>query len=114
MNVVRRGEIYYVDLGEVLGSEQGGVRPCMIVQNDIGNRYSPTTVIAPITSQYKRVKLPTHAHIGNANGILPKVSIVLCEQVKVIDKSRLQNYVGMVDSSVISIVNNALKISLSV
>ena len=86
---VKRGDIFYADLSPVVGSEQGGVRPVLVVQNDIGNKYSPTVIIAAITSQMNKVKLPTHVEVSAEFG-LPKNSVVLLEQIRTIDKKRLR------------------------
>ena len=87
--MIRRGEIYYADLSPVVGSEQGGVRPVLIVQNDIGNKYSPTVIVAAITSQINKAKLPTHIEISASEYGLPKDSVILLEQIRTIDKKRL-------------------------
>ena len=92
MKKVKRGEVYYADLRPIVGSEQGGVRPVLIIQNDVGNRYSPTTIVAAITSVPKKKHLPTHIKLG-AKG-LKENSTVLLEQLRTVDKSRLQEYVG--------------------
>lgn len=108
---IKRGEIYYADLSPVVGSEQGGVRPVLIVQNDIGNRYSPTVIAAAITSQRDKTKLPTHIQV-NADGCgLAKDSIVLLEQVRTIDKRRLKEKMGCLDTSSMDRVNQALSVS---
>ncbi len=108
---IKRGEIYYADLSPVVGSEQGGVRPVLIIQNDIGNRYSPTVIAAAITSQRDKTKLPTHIQV-NADGCgLAKDSIVLLEQVRTIDKQRLKEKMGCLDSNSMDMVNKALSVS---
>ena len=108
---VRRGEIYYADLSPVVGSEQGGVRPVLIVQNDVGNKYSPTVIAAAITSQQEKSKLPTHIEI-NAHGCgLAKNSVVLLEQVRTIDKKRLKERMGELDNRAMHQVNDALSVS---
>lgn len=109
---VKRGDIYYADLSPVIGSEQGGVRPVLIVQNDIGNRYSPTVIIAAITSQINKAKLPTHIEIVATDYGLPKDSVVLLEQIRTIDKRRLDEKVGHLDDDMMDKVNEALLISL--
>lgn len=109
---VKRGDIYYADLSPVIGSEQGGVRPVLIVQNDIGNRYSPTVIIAAITSQINKAKLPTHIEIVAAEYGLPKDSVVLLEQIRTIDKRRLDEKVGHLNEEMMEKVNDALLISL--
>ena len=106
-----RGQIYYANLGRTRGSEQGGIRPVVIVQNDTGNKYSPTTIVCPITSQYKP-NLPTHVAINN----LHKDSIVLCEQIRVIDKKQIfeERLLGELDEEKMEEVNRAIKISVGV
>ncbi len=108
---VRRGEIYYADLSPVVGSEQGGVRPVLIVQNDVGNKYSPTVIAAAITSQKEKSKLPTHIEINAQNCGLAKNSVVLLEQIRTIDKKRLKERMGMLDEDAMYRVNSALSIS---
>mgnify|MGYP003496354806 CR=1 FL=1 len=111
---VKRGEIYYADLSPVVGSEQGGVRPVLIVQNDVGNRYSPTVIAAAITSQRDKTNLPTHIKV-NADGCgLAKDSIVLLEQVRTIDKQRLKGFVTIVDDEDMKKIDKAIKISLAI
>lgn len=109
--MVRRGEIYYADLSPVVGSEQGGVRPVLIVQNDIGNRHSPTVIAAAITSQKDKAKLPTHIPVSADSCGLTKDSIVLLEQIRTIDKRRLKDRMGELDTSSMTRINNALQIS---
>ena len=108
---VHRGEIYYADLSPVVGSEQGGLRPVLIVQNDVGNRHSPTVIAAAITSQHEKAKLPTHIEVGGGSCGLSKDSIVLLEQIRTLDKKRLRERMGELDSNSISAVNSALSIS---
>ncbi len=109
---IKRGEIYYADLSPVIGSEQGGMRPVLIVQNDIGNRYSPTVIAAAITSQREKTNLPTHIKV-NAEGCgLSKDSIILLEQVRTIDKQRLKEKMGSLDGVEMNMVNQALSVSL--
>ncbi len=108
---VKRGEIYYADLSPVVGSEQGGVRPVLIVQNDVGNRYSPTVIAAAITSQKDKSKLPTHIEIESAGCGLSKDSIVLLEQIRTIDKKRLKERMGMLDNNSMYRIDNALSVS---
>ena len=110
--VVKRGDIYYADLSPVIGSEQGGVRPVLVVQNDIGNRYSPTIIITAITSQINKAKLPTHVEIGASEYGLSKDSVILLEQVRTIDKKRLAEKIGHLDEEMMLKVNDALLISL--
>lgn len=113
---VRRGDIYYADLrAGVVGSEQGGIRPVLIVQNDLGNKYSPTTIIVTITSKTTKNEIPTHVNIdSNAANGLKTDSIALCEQFRTIDKSRLKNRVGHVDDNTLNSVLNAVKVSLAI
>jgi mRNA interferase MazF len=108
---VKRGDIYYADLSPVVGSEQGGVRPVLIVQNDVGNKYSPTVIAAAITSQQDKTNLPTHIKV-DANGCgLSKNSIVLLEQVRTIDKQRLKEKMGSLDTGAMSKIDHALSVS---
>ena len=109
--LVKRGEIYYADLSPVVGSEQGGVRPVLIVQNDIGNKHSPTVIAAAITSQKEKNKLPTHIELNASSCGLAKDSVVLLEQVRTLDKRRLKERMGELDSSAMDQVNNALSVS---
>ncbi|MGI6715780.1 MAG: type II toxin-antitoxin system PemK/MazF family toxin [Eubacteriales bacterium] len=109
-NIVRRGDIYYADLSPVVGSEQGGIRPVLIVQNDVGNRYSPTVIAAAITSQTGKARLPTHIEIGPDAG-LSKSSVILLEQIRTIDKRRLKDRMGHLDEKTMQQVNEALSIS---
>lgn len=108
---IRRGDIYYADLSPVIGSEQGGVRPVLIVQNDIGNKYSPTVIAAAITSQREKAKLPTHIQLNVEGSGLAKESVVLLEQIRTIDKKRLKEKMGRLDSASMELVNRALSIS---
>ena len=110
--VIKRGDMFYADLSPVIGSEQGGIRPVLIIQNDTGNKYSPTVIAAAITSQTGKNKLPTHIEIGSDSNGLKSDSVVLTEQIRTIDKSRLKEKIGHInDSSVMSQVNNAIGIS---
>ncbi|MBE6902783.1 MAG: type II toxin-antitoxin system PemK/MazF family toxin [Ruminococcaceae bacterium] len=109
--LVKRGEIYYADLSPVVGSEQGGVRPVLIVQNDIGNKHSPTVIAAAITSQKEKNKLPTHIELNASSCGLAKDSVVLLEQVRTLDKRRLKERMGELDSAAMDQVNNALSVS---
>ncbi len=111
---IKRGEIYYADLSPVIGSEQGGVRPVLIIQNDIGNRYSPTVIAAAITSQQDKTKLPTHISVEAENSGLAKNSIVLLEQVRTIDKKRLKERMGVLDNSAMGKVDKALGVSFGI
>lgn len=111
-SVVKRGELYYADLSPVVGSEQGGVRPILIVQNNVGNRYSPTIIAAAITSQLGKAKLPTHITLPAGEYGLPKDSVVLLEQIRTLDKRRLKEKIGELPLNLMSRVNEALLISL--
>ncbi|WP_442871488.1 type II toxin-antitoxin system PemK/MazF family toxin [Caproiciproducens sp.] len=108
---IRRGDIYYADLSPVVGSEQGGVRPVLIVQNDVGNRFSPTVIAAAITSQRAKANLPTHIMLNAQSTGLAKDSVVLLEQVRTIDKHRLKERMGRLDNMSMTQVNQALSIS---
>lgn len=108
---VHRGEIYYADLSPVVGSEQGGLRPVLIVQNDVGNKHSPTVIAAAITSQHEKAKLPTHIEVGGGSCGLAKDSIVLLEQIRTLDKKRLRERMGELDNNSMNAVNSALSIS---
>ena len=108
---IKRGEIYYADLSPVVGSEQGGVRPVLIVQNDIGNRHSPTVIAAAITSQREKAKLPTHIEVRGETCGLAKNSVVLLEQIRTIDKRRLKEHMGTLDDNSMNLINRALSIS---
>ena len=110
---VKRGDIFYADLSPVVGSEQGGVRPVLVVQNDVGNKYSPTVIVAAITSQMNKVKLPTHVEVSAEFG-LPKNSVVLLEQIRTIDKKRLREKVGFTDEFFMKKVDEALLKSVGV
>ena len=110
---VKRGDIYYADLSPVVGSEQGGVRPVLIIQNDTGNRYSPTVIAAAITSQTGKAKLPTHIDLPVDHSCgLSRDSVVLLEQVRTLEKARLEKYLGCVPDSVMAQVDAALALSL--
>jgi len=109
--VIKRGDIFYADLSPVVGSEQGGVRPVLIVQNDTGNKYSPTVIAAAITSQINKAKLPTHIEISAKEYGLPKDSVILLEQIRTIDKKRLREKIGHLDEDLMVKVNEALGIS---
>ena len=108
---VKRGDIFYADLSPVIGSEQGGLRPVLIVQNDVGNKYSPTVIAAAITSQKDKTKLPTHIQVDADNSGLAKDSIVLLEQIRTIDKQRLKEKMGSLDDSSMNMINHALSVS---
>ena len=110
---IKRGDIYYAELNPVIGSEQGGTRPVLIISNDIGNRHSPTVIVAAITSRvHTKAKLPTHTAIRDFEG-LNKDSIILLEQIRTIDKKRLQEYIGMLSESEMARVDKALAVSVS-
>ncbi len=109
--IVKRGDIFYADLSPVIGSEQGGVRPVLIVQNDVGNKYSPTVIAAAITSQINKAKMPTHIEIGAAEYGLNKDSVILLEQIRTIDKRRLREKIGRLDKTLMARVNKAISIS---
>ena len=111
MNVTR-GDVFYADLNPVVGSEQGGIRPVLIIQNDIGNKYSPTVIIAAITSKIDKAKLPTHVEIPADSASLDKDSVILLEQIRTIDKKRLQRHVTHLKSETLDKVNDAIEISL--
>ena len=108
---VRRGDIYYADLSPVVGSEQGGVRPVLIVQNDTGNRHSPTVIAAAITSQMGKAGLPTHIEVAAQCCGLPKDSVILLEQIRTLDKRRLRERMGRVDGAVMERVDDAIAVS---
>lgn len=108
---VRRGDIYYADLSPVVGSEQGGLRPVLIIQNDVGNRYSPTVIAAAITSQLTKARLPTHIDVYADRYGLAKDSVVLLEQIRTIDKHRLKEKMGHLDDAVMQKVNDAISVS---
>lgn len=108
---IKRGDIYYADLSPVIGSEQGGLRPVLIVQNDVGNKYSPTVIAAAITSQQTKSNLPTHIKINATGCGLSKDSIVLLEQIRTIDKQRLKEKMGSLDYNSMSGINRALSVS---
>ena len=110
--VVKRGDMFYADLSPVIGSEQGGIRPVLIIQNDLGNKYSPTVIAAAITSQTNKAKLPTHIEIGENTKGLKSNSVILTEQIRTIDKSRLKEKIGHIDDmTIINKVNDALGVS---
>ena len=108
---IKRGDIYYADLSPVVGSEQGGIRPVLIVQNDVGNKYSPTVIAAAITSQKYKPKLPTHISVDAVDCGLQKDSIVLLEQVRTLDKKRLKERMGNLPTDEMNKVNRALSVS---
>ena len=108
---VKRGDIYYADLSPVVGSEQGGVRPVLVVQNDIGNKYSPTVIVAAVTSQINKAKMPTHIELSANEYGLSKDSVVLMEQIRTIDKKRLKEKIGHMDEELQYSIDEALRIS---
>ena len=109
---IKRGDMFYADLSPVVGSEQGGVRPVLIIQNDLGNKYSPTVIAAAITSQTNKTKLPTHIEINGDSKVLKNNSVILAEQIRTIDKSRLKEKIGHIDDElVMNKINNALGVS---
>ena len=109
---IKRGDMFYADLSPVIGSEQGGIRPVVIIQNDLGNKYSPTVIAAAITSQTNKTKLPTHIEIDAKNQGLKSNSVILTEQIRTIDKSRLKEKIGHIDdNTVMNKINSALGIS---
>lgn len=108
---VKRGELYYADLSPVVGSEQGGVRPVLVVQNDTGNKYSPTVIAAAVTSKIHKARLPTHIELPHAYG-LAKDSVILLEQIRTIDKKRLMTRIGELPPATMNLVNKAILISL--
>ncbi len=109
--MVKRGEVYFADLSPVVGSEQGGVRPVLVIQNDVGNKYSPTIIAAAITSQLSKAKLPTHIELDKIDG-LPKNSVVLLEQIRTLDKRRLKEKICDISQIKMAEINQALLISL--
>lgn len=112
MAKVKRGDVFYAELDPVIGSEQGGVRPVLIIQNDVGNQHSPTTIVAAITGQLTKAKLPTHVDLAGRENGLAKNSVVLVEQVRTIDKTRLKEYICTLDKQVMEQVDQALLISM--
>lgn len=110
MKEIKRNEIYYADLNPVKGSEQGGIRPVLVIQNDTGNKHSPTTIVAAITSKEEKAKLPTHVEVGSCG--VERKSLALLEQIRTIDKSRLIKYVGELDGATVKEINEAIGISL--
>ena len=109
--IVKRGDIFYADLSPVVGSEQGGVRPVLVVQNDIGNKYSPTVIVAAVTSQINKAKMPTHIELSANEYGLSKDSVVLMEQIRTIDKKRLKEKIGHMDEELQHSIDEALRIS---
>jgi len=111
---IKRGDMFYANLSPVIGSEQGGVRPVLVVQNNTGNRYSPTVIVAAITSKINKGKLPTHVEIETSHYNIPKNSVILLEQIRTIDKRRLEEKIGSLDEKTMMDVNVALSISLGI
>ena len=112
--IVKRGDIYYADLSPVIGSEQGGIRPVLIIQNDVGNKYSPTVIAAVITSQINKAKMPTHIELSASDYGLYKDSVILLEQIRTIDKKRLREKVAHLDKKLMKTVDEALSISFGI
>lgn len=112
--MVKRGDLFYADLSPVIGSEQGGVRPVIVIQNDVGNKYSPTIIVAAVTSQINKAKLPTHIEIKAFKYGLTKDSVVLLEQVRTIDKKRLKEKIGHIDDKTMKKIDASLKTSLGI
>ncbi len=112
MEQIKRGQIYYADLSPVVGSEQGGTRPVLIIQNDVGNKYSPTVIACAVTSQLTKAKLPTHIEVKQGQFGLPKDSVILLEQIRTLDKRRLKERVGELDAAAMGRVDRAILISL--
>lgn len=110
--MVKRGEIYYANLSPVVGSEQGGNRPVLVIQNDVGNKYSPTVIVVAITSQISKAKLPTHVEINAKQSNLEKDSVILLEQIRTIDKRRLKEKITHLNDELMSLVDEAIKVSL--
>jgi mRNA interferase MazF len=110
--IVKRGDIFYADLSPVVGSEQGGIRPVIVIQNDVGNKYSPTVIVAAITSQINKAKLPTHVEISSEAYGLNKDSVVLLEQIRTLDKRRLKEKIGHMTDEDMVLVDEALLISI--
>ncbi len=109
---MRRGDIYYADLRPVIGSEQGGIRPVLIIQNDVGNKHSPTVICAAITSKMNKAKLPTHIELNASKYDMVKDSVILLEQLRTIDKKRLKDRICHLDQDIMQVVNNGLMVSL--
>ena len=112
--VVKRGDIFYADLSPVVGSEQGGTRPVLVVQNDVGNKFSPTVIVAAITSQINKAKMPTHIEISANDFGLAKDSVILLEQIRTIDKRRLKEKIGRLNDELLANVDEALGISFGI
>ncbi|MDO4551965.1 MAG: type II toxin-antitoxin system PemK/MazF family toxin [Bacillota bacterium] len=112
--MVKKGDIFFADLSPVIGSEQGGLRPVLVVQNDVGNKYSPTVIVAAVTSKMDKAKLPTHVEVRAQGHGLSRDSVVLLEQLRTIDKRRLQEKIGSVGEDVMDRTNQALSVSLGI
>ena len=112
--IVKRGDIYYADLSPVIGSEQGGIRPVLIIQNDVGNKYSPTVIAAAITSQINKAKMPTHIELSASEYGLYKDSVILLEQIRTMDKKRLREKVAHLDKKLMKTVDDALSVSFGI
>lgn len=110
--MIKRGEIYFAQLNPVVGSEQGGIRPVLVIQNDIGNQYSPTTIVLAITSQINKAKLPTHVELKAEQYGLERDSVILAEQIRTIDKTRLKQRIAVLDEEMMTYVDQALEVSL--
>ncbi len=110
--IVKRGDIFYADLSPVVGSEQGGVRPVLVIQNNIGNKYSPTVIVAAITSQMNKAKLPTHIEVNAKEYGLSKDSVLLLEQIRTIDKKRLREKIGRINKTMMDKIDDSLRISV--
>jgi mRNA interferase MazF len=110
--MIKRGEIYFAQLNPVVGSEQGGIRPVLVIQNDIGNQYSPTTIVLAITSQINKAKLPTHVELRAEQYGLERDSVILAEQIRTIDKTRLKQRIAVLDEEMMNFVDQALEVSL--
>lgn len=111
---IKKGDLYFADLSPVMGSEQGGIRPVLVVQNDVGNKYSPTIIVAAITSRRNKADLPTHVELAADENGLSKNSVVLLEQLRTIDKKRLKERIGTIDRTRLPEVNEALSVSLGI
>ena len=111
--LIKRGDIFYANLSPVIGSEQGGYRPVLVIQNDIGNHHSPTVIVVPISSVGKKAYLPVHINISDTH-LLPKDSVILLEQIRTLDKNRLSEYVGPFDCETMQRIDKAIKISIGV
>ena len=111
---LKRGEIFFAELNPVQGSEQGGIRPVLVVQNDVGNSHSPTTIVLPITSRLTKAKLPTHVELSKVESGLARDSVVLAEQIRTIDKNRLQQKISALDNNAMNRINQAMEISMGI